>query len=95
MFWLILLFVVIAAVTAVGLLGYGGTTLADSGRAGLLRGLAALCGAGTCALYGWGLYGWGLLFVGGAGACALYGWGLLFVGGAGACALYGWGLLFV
>lgn len=56
-----LLLVVIAAVTAFGLLGYGGRTLADNGRAGLLRSLAAFCGAGACALYGWGL-----LYVGGA-----------------------------
>ncbi|MFE6332697.1 hypothetical protein ACFVOK_05685 [Streptomyces sp. NPDC057798] len=55
MFWLSLLLFVIAAVTAFGLFGYGGRTLADGGRAGLLRGLAALCGGAACALYGWGL----------------------------------------
>ncbi|KOG17526.1 hypothetical protein [Streptomyces viridochromogenes] len=60
MFLLILLFVVVAVIVAVGLCGYGGRTLADHGlrRASapaVLRGLAALAGAGACALYAWGL----------------------------------------
>ncbi|MFE7269829.1 hypothetical protein [Streptomyces sp. NPDC057623] len=60
MFLLILLFVVIVVIVAVGLCGYGGRTLSDHGlrRASApfgLRGLAALAGAGACALYAWGL----------------------------------------
>jgi hypothetical protein len=59
-FLLILLFVVVAVIVAVGLCGYGGRTLSDHGlrRASapvVLRGLAALAGAGACALYAWGL----------------------------------------
>lgn len=50
----------IAVIAAVGLCGYGSRTLADHGirRASapvVLRGLAALAGAGACALYAWGL----------------------------------------
>ncbi|MFF7162654.1 hypothetical protein ACFZBP_15055 [Streptomyces sp. NPDC008086] len=60
MFLLILLFVVVAVIVAVGLCGYGGRTLADHGlrrahAAAVLRGLAALAGGGACALYAWGL----------------------------------------
>ncbi|WDF38412.1 hypothetical protein PBV52_17200 [Streptomyces sp. T12] len=60
MILLILLFVVVAVIGAVGLCGYGGRTLADHGlrRASapaVLRGVAALAGAGGCALYAWGL----------------------------------------
>ncbi|MFJ8533152.1 hypothetical protein [Streptomyces sp. NPDC093591] len=60
MFLLILLFAVVAVIVAVGLCGYGGRTLSDHGlrRAGapaVLRGVAALAGAGACALYAWGL----------------------------------------
>ena len=55
-----LLFVVIAVITAFGLCGYGARTLADrraqrTGASGLLRGLAALAGAGVCVMYAWGL----------------------------------------
>ncbi|WP_405583276.1 hypothetical protein [Streptomyces sp. NBC_01092] len=62
MFLLLLLFVLIAVITAVGLAGYGSRTLADrrarhTGTPGALRGLAALAGAGACALYAWGLLG--------------------------------------
>ncbi|MFC5217436.1 hypothetical protein [Streptomyces coerulescens] len=62
MFLLILLFVLIAVITAIGLTGYGSRTLADrrvrrTGTPGTLRGLAALAGAGACALYAWGLLG--------------------------------------
>ncbi|MEU9054151.1 hypothetical protein AB0D37_27670 [Streptomyces sp. NPDC048384] len=60
MFLLFLLFVVIAVITAVGLCGYGARTLADrraqrTGTPGLLRGLAALAGAGALVMYAWGL----------------------------------------
>lgn len=60
MFLLILLFVLVAVIVAVALCGYGGRTLADHGlrRANApaaLRGVAALAGAGACALYAWGL----------------------------------------
>ncbi|MFI7414587.1 hypothetical protein ACIBU0_38690 [Streptomyces sp. NPDC049627] len=57
----LLLFVLVAAIVAVALSGYGGRTLnPDQGlrRAGaptVLRGLAALAGAGACAAYAWGL----------------------------------------
>ncbi|MFE0252400.1 hypothetical protein [Streptomyces sp. NPDC059010] len=60
MLLLLLLLVVIASATAVALCGYGAGTLSDRGsRRGsapvVLRGLAALAGAGACALYAWGL----------------------------------------
>ncbi|MGN9756308.1 hypothetical protein [Streptomyces sp. SD31] len=60
MFLLILLFVVVAVIVAVGLCGYGGRALSGHGlrRASApaaLRGVAALAGAGACALYAWGL----------------------------------------
>lgn len=60
MLLLLLLFVVVSVVVAVGLCGYGGRTLADHGLRRtpapvLLRGFAALAGAGACALYAWGL----------------------------------------
>ncbi|MCL8012728.1 hypothetical protein [Streptomyces sp. AS02] len=60
MLLLLLLFVVVVVIVAVALCGYGGGTLAAHGirRASApvrLRGLAALAGAGACALYAWGL----------------------------------------
>ncbi|MFF4052105.1 hypothetical protein ACFYZ5_36245 [Streptomyces chartreusis] len=60
MFLLILLFVLIAVITAIGLAGHGIRTLADrrerrTGVPGTLRGIAALAGAGAFALYAWGL----------------------------------------
>lgn len=62
MFLLILLFVVILVIIAVALCGHGMGTLAErgvrrTGAPGVLRGLAALAGAGACALYAWGLLG--------------------------------------
>ncbi|MGW6906516.1 hypothetical protein [Streptomyces sp. NPDC054940] len=60
MFLLLLLFLVVTSIVAVGLCGYGGSTLAEHGirRSSVpvrLRGFAALAGAGACALYAWGL----------------------------------------
>ncbi|WP_432191334.1 hypothetical protein [Streptomyces sp. bgisy027] len=60
MLLLLLLFVLVAVITAIGLTGYGIRTLADrrelrTGVPGALRGIAALAGAGAFALYAWGL----------------------------------------
>ncbi|MET9829833.1 hypothetical protein ABZ078_11045 [Streptomyces sp. NPDC006385] len=62
MFLLILLFVMVAVIIAVALCGHGARTLSErgvqrTGTPGVLRGLAALAGAGACALYAWGLLG--------------------------------------
>ncbi len=62
MFLLLLLFVLVLVIVAVGLCGYGVGALSDprvrqAGASGVLRGLAALAGAGACALYAWGLLG--------------------------------------
>ncbi|MGW3816032.1 hypothetical protein [Streptomyces sp. NPDC005046] len=60
MFFLTLLFLVIAAVTAFGLVGYGCSVLARRGKRRVeatvaLRTLAAFSGALAVALYAWGL----------------------------------------
>ncbi|MFH0518837.1 hypothetical protein ACHBTE_16900 [Streptomyces sp. M41] len=62
MFLLLLLFVVVAVIIAFALCGHGVGALSDrgirhTGAPGVLRALAALAGAGACALYAWGLLG--------------------------------------
>ncbi|MDC0769250.1 hypothetical protein [Streptomyces sp. HD] len=60
MLLVLLLLVVIASAAAVALCGHGAGTLSDRGvwrgsAPVVLRSLAALAGAGACALYAWGL----------------------------------------
>ncbi|MEV6398872.1 hypothetical protein AB0M39_29500 [Streptomyces sp. NPDC051907] len=56
---ILLMIILVGLITAAGLFGYGGSTLARrgdgrSGTGGLLRSLAAFAGAATAALYVWG-----------------------------------------